>query len=301
MTGQTIASGRGGQAFGTVEAQLKQDRLDAACAFVARVINRQLIPSILTRNYGDTDEPPSCRFLQETEGTYQDAQRDQILSSLGLPIPLSHLRQKYNIPEPTGEEEVTEPPPKPMAPSDVSAGPKGTRPIGQTPNGNSPSEKPRQVEAKLEALSLIQDDEIFARELRRLASELVTGYDPSEPRAPAGTAEGGQWTDEGSSTGRKKKKSPKDESTMAEIEKDWIERRKQVAMESGKFPKGVPEEFFKRYAEFGSLPPAKQTPYMQDYDPAAAYAARMSGVTADGLSILRAQAEGIPIIKPKTP
>jgi phage gp29-like protein len=178
MTGQTIASGRGGQAFGTVEAQLKQDRLDAACAFVARVINRQLIPSILTRNYGDTDEPPSCRFLQETEGTYQDAQRDQILSSLGLPIPLSHLRQKYNIPEPTGDEEVTEPPPKPMAPSDVSVGPKGTRPIGQTPNGNSPSEKPRQVEAKLEALSLIQDDEIFARELRKLASELIVKETP---------------------------------------------------------------------------------------------------------------------------
>ncbi len=178
LTGQTIASGRGGQAFGTVEAQLKQDRLDAACAFVARVINRQLIPSILTRNYGDTDDPPCCRFLQETEGTYQDAQRDQILCSLGLPIPLSHLRQKYNIPEPTGDEEVTTPPPKPMAPSDVSAGPAGTRPIGQTPNGNSQTQTPRQVEAKLEALSSIQDDEIFARELRRLASELIQKETP---------------------------------------------------------------------------------------------------------------------------
>ena len=171
LTGQTIASGRGGQAFGTVEAQLKQDRLDAACAFVARVINRQLIPSILTLNYGDTDDPPCCRFLQETEGTYQDAQRDQILCALGLPIPLSHLRQKYNIPEPTGDEEVTKPPPTPQAPSDVSAGPKGTRPIGQTPNGNTQS--PRQMEAKLEAIALIEDDEIFARELRKLARELI--------------------------------------------------------------------------------------------------------------------------------
>jgi hypothetical protein len=187
LTGQTIASGRGGQAFGTVEAQLKQDRLDAACAFVARVINRQLIPSILRRNYGETDDPPCCRFLQETEGTYQDAQRDQILCGLGLPIPLSHLRQKYNIPEPTGDEEVTKPPPKPVAPSSISPGPAGTRPIGESPKQPSPSEKPRQVEAKLEALSLIEDDEIFARELRKLASELVTGD------LPGHEFHGNQW------------------------------------------------------------------------------------------------------------
>jgi hypothetical protein len=61
-----------------------------------------------------------------------------------------------------------------MAPSDVSAGPDGTRPIGESPKEPSPSETPRQVEAKLKALSLIEDDEIFARELRKLASELVT-------------------------------------------------------------------------------------------------------------------------------
>src|SRR5262245_51964765 len=80
LTGQTIASGRGGQSFGTVEAQLKQDRLDAACTFVAEIINQQLIPAILRQNYGNASEPPKCRFLQETEGTFQDSERDQILS-----------------------------------------------------------------------------------------------------------------------------------------------------------------------------------------------------------------------------
>jgi phage gp29-like protein len=182
MTGATIASGRGGQAFGTVEAQLKQDRLDAASGFVAEVINRQLIPAILMLNYGDTDEAPTCRFLQETEGTYQDAQRDQILASLGLPIPFTHLQQKYNTPEPTGGEEVTKPPPKPQAPSDVSAGPAGTRPTGQSPNGKSPSETPRQVQAKLYELSLIEDTEIFGRKLREFAAELVSAKEkPNEP------------------------------------------------------------------------------------------------------------------------
>jgi phage gp29-like protein len=169
LTGQTIASGRGGQSFGTVEAQLKQDRLDAACAFVAGIINRQLIPAILDLNYGETSDPPKCRFLQEAEGTYQDAQRDQILTGLDVPIPLSHIRHKYNIPEPTGDEPVTQPA-KPVAPSSVSAGPIGTRPIGQAPKNPAPN--PKEVQARLEKISLIEDDAVFARELTELAEEI---------------------------------------------------------------------------------------------------------------------------------
>jgi phage gp29-like protein len=174
MTGQTIASGRGGQSFGTVEAQLKQDRLDAACLFVQSIINRQLIPAILRQNYGDADEAPTCRFLQETEGTYQDAQRDQILATLGLPIPYSHLRKKYNIPERTGDEEVTKPPPKPVAPSSVTSGPAGTRPTGQVSKNPAPNPKEAAVKSKLDEISLIQDPEIFARELKELAIAIAT-------------------------------------------------------------------------------------------------------------------------------
>jgi phage gp29-like protein len=175
MTGATLASGRGGQSFGTVEAQLKQDRLDAASFFVSNIINRQFIPYVLRLNYGNIDQAPTCRFLKETEGTYQDAQRDQILTTIGLQIPLSHLRHKYGIPEITNNEPATTPPPTPMAPSSVSAGPKGTRPLGE-PSVN-PAPNPKQVAAKLAALSLIDDDEVFARELRELASELVTQGD----------------------------------------------------------------------------------------------------------------------------
>jgi phage gp29-like protein len=172
MTGATLASGRGGQSFGTVEAQLKQDRLDAASFFVSNILNRQLIPYILALNYGNIDEAPTCRFLKETEGTYQDAQRDQILTTMGLKIPLSHLRHKYGIPEATGDEPVTEAPPKPTAPSSVTPGPRGTRPLGEPSRNGTPN--PKEVASKLAALSLIDDDELFARELRQLASELVT-------------------------------------------------------------------------------------------------------------------------------
>ena len=185
MTGQTIASGRGGQAFGTVEAQLKQDRLDAACLYVSEIFNQQLIPYILTLNYGETDEPPSCKFFKETEGTYQDAQRDQILMNMGVPIPFSHLQQKYNIPEPTGGEPVTEKmiPPSPLGGGGPMAGPKGTRPIGQTADatkkkaeGKEPAKQ--QVAARLAEIQEIEDPEVFGSEFKRLAVDLVTGKEP---------------------------------------------------------------------------------------------------------------------------
>jgi phage gp29-like protein len=191
MTGATIASGRGGQAFGTVEAQLKQDRLDAASQFVETIINQQLIPAIMRLNYGDDKEAPTCRFLQETIGTYQDAQRDQILAGPGIamPIPFSHLRAKYAIPEPTGGEEVTKPPPIPTAApfgggGGNGAGPKGTRPIGQSADPKQktkPADK-KKVEAKLAEISLIEDDALFAHELRALAAELVSSQEISDAR-----------------------------------------------------------------------------------------------------------------------
>lgn len=179
MTGATIASGRGGQAFGTVEAQLKQDRLDAACDYVANIINRQLIPAILMMNFGDAMEAPTCRFLQETIGTFQDAQRDQILANMGIPIPFSHMRAKYAIPEPTGDEEVTEPqlPPTPFGgdASPAPVGPKGTTPIAKKPNPDAPPTKPKQnpVASKLEEISQIQDDELFTREVLALTGKLL--------------------------------------------------------------------------------------------------------------------------------
>jgi phage gp29-like protein len=184
MTGATLASGRGGQAFGTVEAQLKQDRLDAASAYVADVINGQLIPYILMLNYGDAEEPPECRFLQETTGTYQDAERDQILAAIGLDLPLSYLRTKYGIPQATeGEDVAHAPPPKGAGPPAPTAAPPGVTPLGE-PSHNPPA-NPREanvsrpheagfhVQARLERLSQIEDDGIFAHELRKLAAELT--------------------------------------------------------------------------------------------------------------------------------
>jgi len=192
MTGTTMAraGGRGGQAFGTVEAQLKQDRLEAASEFVADVFNTQLIPSILRLNYGDADEPPTCRFLQENEGTLQDAQRDQILINSGAPYPLSHMRKKYSIPQPEPGEEVMVPLVAPKAPGGFGGNPGSG--VGEQPHpeltlqekaqqgqpaaeqqANRAAEQEK-IATRLETISKISDDELFGREFKRLSSELVT-------------------------------------------------------------------------------------------------------------------------------
>lgn len=107
MTGTHGTTGKGGgQAFGEVEADVKADRIDAAGKFACEVINQQFVKFILTLNYGDTDEAPKCRFLEDEVAGLQEAQRDKMLADAGLEIGVDHLRKKYDIPEP-GEGEDT--------------------------------------------------------------------------------------------------------------------------------------------------------------------------------------------------
>ena len=107
MSGSHGSTGKGGgQAFGKVEEEVKEKRANACCKYIASVINTQLIPSILTLNYGETSESPKVQFLNEKEGGLVEAQRDQVLASSGLKIGVNFLRQKYNIPAPDEDEET---------------------------------------------------------------------------------------------------------------------------------------------------------------------------------------------------
>jgi len=106
MSGSTMSSGKGGQAFGVVEQDVKGERIDAAGKFVCEIINKQLIPAILELNYGDIEDAPKIRLLEESEGRLGDAQRDQILKSIGMPLGIDYMRKKYSIPEPAEGEEI---------------------------------------------------------------------------------------------------------------------------------------------------------------------------------------------------
>jgi hypothetical protein len=107
MTGTHGTTGKGGgQAFGSVELDVKHDRIEAAGDFVCNVMCQQLIPAILMLNYGDTEEMPTMRLLEDKEAGLAEAQRDGELAKLGLEIGVDYLRKKYDIPPPAAGEET---------------------------------------------------------------------------------------------------------------------------------------------------------------------------------------------------
>ncbi len=179
MSGSQDSSKGGGKAFGAVESDVKERRINAAAKYACGILNTQLIPSILTLNYGDADEAPHVRLLEDDEGDLPAAQRDKTLADAGLEIPTSFLRKKYNIPAPSDGEEVIggkeEKPEtgnrKPETGEDAPLSSKAARIVG-------------------ELLSL-GDEEMMAA-LGAVAAG--NGFDPSEPRD-----ESGKWT-KGSST-----------------------------------------------------------------------------------------------------
>ena len=64
-----------------------------------------------------------------------------------------------------------------MAPPDISAGPKGTRPLGEPSRNGTPN--PKEMAAKLEKISAIEDEEVFAIELNRLADDVEAAAAPA--------------------------------------------------------------------------------------------------------------------------
>lgn len=106
MSGSQDASKGGGKAFGSVESRIKEDRIDAAGRYVCRVLNSQLIPSIVVLNFGDGDDCPRARLLADEEGDFAAAQRDLTLAQSGIAIPVTFLRKKYGLPTPNDDEET---------------------------------------------------------------------------------------------------------------------------------------------------------------------------------------------------
>jgi phage gp29-like protein len=74
ILGQTLTStqgDRGSQSLGEVHERVEEGIKDAACDYVAAVINTQLIPSICILNFGDDSEMPQFESASEEEGTLQ--------------------------------------------------------------------------------------------------------------------------------------------------------------------------------------------------------------------------------------
>jgi phage gp29-like protein len=178
MTGTHGTTGKGGgQAFGRVEANVKEDRVDAAGKFVTGVINDQLVKAILRINYGNDDESPRIRLLEEEEGGLVEAQRDTLLTKSGLPIGINFIYKKYGIPAPAEDEELLS---APSTASPFGGGDKaGTKPDATTADPQSTEDQAaaeqsdeQPAQAKLMQILAIEDEALFSKELTKLAETL---------------------------------------------------------------------------------------------------------------------------------
>jgi hypothetical protein len=161
MSGSQDASKGGGKAFGAVESDVKGRRIAAAAKYVCQVLNSQLVPSILTLNYGDAEECPCVRLITEEQGDLEQAQRDKVLADAGLEIPVSFLRKKYGLPAPCDGEETI-----------------GGRGMEQgagdeKDEGDGWDEEDGALDAReLARVAAIEDDAVFARELQKLTGAI---------------------------------------------------------------------------------------------------------------------------------
>lgn len=169
MSGSQDSSKGGGKAFGAVEEKVKNARRDAAAKYACKVLNTQLVPSMVELNYGDRDECPYICLGDEEEAGTDDASRDVQLAGL-MPLSVPHLRQKYNLPEPGPKEESTTKHAAVKSPV--------TLPVRNVRQAESEEEKKdddmdeEDLTEKLSALCGITDDAIFAKQLQQLAKSL---------------------------------------------------------------------------------------------------------------------------------
>jgi phage gp29-like protein len=133
LTSDVGASGGGSLALGKVHKGVREQIIQSAANFVARVFNQQLIPAILKENYGDADEAPY--FCPEFESEKDlKATADLIKSAVdtGLQVPEKWAHAELNIPLPQAGEKCIErqapasPFGMPGAPASGSARPNST-------------------------------------------------------------------------------------------------------------------------------------------------------------------------------
>ena len=184
LSGSSDSSKGGGKAFGAVEENVKDQRIEAAARFATKVLSGQLMTSITELNFGDCDECPTCDLITEEEAGSDQATRDKTLSEM-MELPVPWLRAKYGVPEPQAGEEVT-----------------GRK------TEDSETEDRREEDIK---------DQISDLKAKMASIMAKGGYDPNQPRNPAGTEGGGRWTAGGGGGGN-----------LAEIDRKYL-----AAVESG--------------------------------------------------------------------
>jgi phage gp29-like protein len=122
ILGQTLTSDvgkSGSRALGDVHQAVRGDVIDAVAGKAASILNQQLVPAFCELNFGDTGE---CPYFAPSRKEARDetamAQRDEILSRIGLVLPEGYMRERFRVPAPEEGEAVLVPPwqPSPLGP-----------------------------------------------------------------------------------------------------------------------------------------------------------------------------------------
>jgi phage gp29-like protein len=129
VLGQTLTGSvgdSGSRALGEVHQSVRADVIDSAAAWLAEVLNEQLIPAVVSLNYGETDEDSSLPWLQPTRKSKKDtkviAETFEIILRSGIPLVREEVYDALDMSMPEAGDEVFSSIPNPQSPiSDPSA------------------------------------------------------------------------------------------------------------------------------------------------------------------------------------
>ncbi|MCC5807583.1 MAG: DUF935 family protein [Opitutales bacterium] len=109
--GQTLTSqsdGVGSYAMARVHRDVELDHYESYASYVAKVINSQLLPSIIELNWGSAHEVPEFQFnLPRVDHENDKVRRDKILfKDMGLPVARAWLYERHRVPPPAPEDDL---------------------------------------------------------------------------------------------------------------------------------------------------------------------------------------------------
>jgi len=110
ILGQTLTSDSGGGSYAQSKThnEVRHDLTFADCAALESTLRDDLIRPLVLFNFGETSRLPSIKFDCEIpEDLKLLAEIFSELSSMGVPLPLSHIYERFGIPAPKDGEAVT--------------------------------------------------------------------------------------------------------------------------------------------------------------------------------------------------
>lgn len=169
LTSDVGASGGGSLALGKVHKGVREQIIQSAANFVARVFNQQLIPAILIENFGDADEAPYfCPEFESEKDLQATATLIKSAVETGLQVPEKWAHAELNIPLPQKGEKCIERAPQP-APGNFPERGSATRSTPPMPDAPQPEDADADPE-KLEARAALRASALTAEERFVLAT-----------------------------------------------------------------------------------------------------------------------------------